>query len=47
MTDPTILFVKPNAISAKDKAALRKAGVIVVEVENPADRERQAEDWTS
>lgn len=37
MTNPTILFVKPKAVSTKDKSALRKAGVIVVEVENPAD----------
>lgn len=35
MTDPTILFVKPKAISNADKKALKSAGVIVVEVEDP------------
>lgn len=35
MTDPTILFVKPKAISPRDKKALQSAGVIVVEVEDP------------
>lgn len=35
MIDPTILFVKPKAISGTDKKALRMAGVIVVEVEDP------------
>lgn len=37
MSDPAILFVKPKAISAKDKKALQSAGVIVVEVENVND----------
>lgn len=36
MSDPAILFVKPKAISAKDKKALGAAGVIVVEVEDPS-----------
>jgi len=36
-TDPTILFVKPGAISSDDKTALSGAGVIVVEIENPQD----------
>lgn len=35
--DPTIMFVKPSAISADDKAALQRAGVIVIEIENPQD----------
>jgi hypothetical protein len=35
MTDPAILFVKPKAISRDDKAALQKAGVIVVEIADP------------
>lgn len=35
--DPAILFVKPKAISVRDKKALQAAGVIVVEVENVAD----------
>ena len=35
MSEPTILFVKPKAISARDKKALQGAGVIVVEVEDP------------
>lgn len=37
MEDPAILFVKPKAIKAGDKTALRRAGVIVIEVANPAD----------
>lgn len=37
MTDPAILFIKPKAISASDKKALRAAGVVVVEIDNPAD----------
>lgn len=37
MSDPAILFVKPNAIGPEDKTALRDAGVIVVEIDNPAD----------
>jgi hypothetical protein len=37
VTDPAILFVKPKAISQRDKKALQSAGVIVVEVENPSD----------
>ena len=34
--EPAILPVKPGSINAKDKAALRKAGVTVVECEDPA-----------
>lgn len=37
MSDPSILFVKPKAINAKDKKALQQIGVVVVEVENVAD----------
>lgn len=37
MTEPTILFVKPEAISAEDKATLKEAGVIVIEIDDPAD----------
>lgn len=37
MNDPAILFVKPRAISAKDKKALQAAGVVVIEVENPGE----------
>ena len=37
MGDPAILFVKPKAISARDKKALQSAGVIVVEIDNPQD----------
>lgn len=33
--DPPILFVKPGAIQKRDKSALSKAGVIVVEVDDP------------
>lgn len=36
MSDPSILFVKPRAISSKDKKVLQSAGVIVVEVDDPA-----------
>jgi hypothetical protein len=35
--DPAILFVKPKAISQRDKKLLRDAGVIVVEIDNPSD----------
>lgn len=35
MADPSILFVKPAAISDKDKRALKSAGVIVVEIDDP------------
>ncbi len=34
-TDPTIMFVKPSAISADDKSTLRDAGVIVIEIDDP------------
>lgn len=37
MSEPAVLFVKPGAIKPEDKAALRDAGVVVVEVENPDD----------
>jgi len=37
MAEPSILFVKPKAISFKDKRTLSQAGVIVIEIENPAD----------
>jgi hypothetical protein len=37
VTDPTILFVKPKAISTNDKKALQAAGVIVVEVDDVAN----------
>lgn len=37
MTDPTVMFVKPGAIAQRDKNTLRKAGVIVIEIENPQD----------
>jgi hypothetical protein len=35
MADPAVLFVKPGAVKAADKTALRKAGVIVVEIADP------------
>lgn len=35
MADTAILFVKPRAISAKDKKALQGSGVFVVEIDNP------------
>lgn len=37
MSDPAILFVKPRAISVKDKRVLQTAGIIVIEIENPQD----------
>ncbi|HZP77509.1 MAG TPA: hypothetical protein VFB45_15300 [Pseudolabrys sp.] len=37
MKDPAILFCKPQAIDDASKAALTKAGVIVVEVAEPHD----------
>lgn len=36
MSDPSILFVKPKTISTKDKKVLQGAGVIVVEIDDPA-----------
>lgn len=36
MTEPTILFVKPKSISPSDKTQLRKAGVTVIEIEDPS-----------
>src|SRR5262245_12591862 len=36
-TDPAILFIRPNAISRADKKKLEQAGVLIVEIENPAD----------
>jgi hypothetical protein len=35
MNDPAIMPVKIGTLSAEDKAALREAGVIVIEHENP------------
>lgn len=34
MSDPAILFVKPKAISQRDKKTLQAAGVVVVEVDD-------------
>jgi len=36
MSEPAILPTKSGAITAKDKVILRKAGVIVVECDDPA-----------
>lgn len=36
MGEPMILFVKPKAISRRDKSALQTAGVIVIEIDDPA-----------
>lgn len=33
--EPTIMFVKPGAISADDKATLHGAGVLVIEIDDP------------
>lgn len=37
MSEPLILPVKPGSISKADKAKLSKAGVIVVEHDNPSE----------
>jgi hypothetical protein len=37
MTEPVLLPVKPGTLNAKDKATLRKAGVIVIEHDNPSE----------
>lgn len=35
--EPTLLPVKPGTLSPEDKNALRNAGIIVIEHENPAE----------
>jgi hypothetical protein len=35
MIDAAVLFVKPGAVRPSDKGALRKAGIVVVEVDDP------------
>lgn len=35
MSDPTILIVPPQKLSAKDKRELVKAGVLVIEMDDP------------
>jgi hypothetical protein len=35
MSDPAVLFVRPKAISARDKKTLSSSGVIVVEIDDP------------
>lgn len=35
--EPTLLPVKPGTLTKQDKATIRKAGVIVVEHENPTE----------
>jgi hypothetical protein len=37
MIDAAVLFVRPGAIRPSDKGALRKAGIVVVEVADPQD----------
>jgi hypothetical protein len=37
MSDPAILFVKPKAISPRDKKMLSDAGIFVVEIDDPAN----------
>lgn len=36
MSEPSVLFVRPGAIKPNDKGRLYKAGVIVVEVDDPS-----------
>ena len=33
--DPAILFAKPKAVSKADRAALKEAGVLVIELDDP------------
>lgn len=35
MTDPAILFAKPGVVKPADKKALKTAGVLVIEIEDP------------
>lgn len=35
MNEPPILFVKPRALSNPDKRRLRRAGIIVIEIDDP------------
>lgn len=35
MRDPAILFVKPQAISQRDKKMLQGAGILIVEINDP------------
>lgn len=37
MSDPVILIVPPQGLTARDKRELHKAGVIVIEMENPQE----------
>lgn len=37
MSDVAVLFAKPGSVKPADKRALSKAGIIVVEVADPAD----------
>lgn len=35
MSETEILFVKPGALKATDKARLSKAGIVCIEIDNP------------
>jgi dihydroxyacid dehydratase/phosphogluconate dehydratase len=35
MSEPSILFVRPKAISQRDKKLLREAGILIVEIDDP------------
>jgi outer membrane receptor for monomeric catechols len=37
MSEPAILFMKPSAISADDKLELKNAGILVIEIDDPAN----------
>jgi predicted ATPase len=37
MSEVAVLFCKPGAVKPSDKGALRKAGIVVVEVAEPND----------
>lgn len=34
-SEPTIMFVRPGAVSADDKTTLHGAGIIVIEIDDP------------
>jgi hypothetical protein len=36
MSDPTIFVCKPKSIAASDKAKLSKAGIIIIEMDDPS-----------
>lgn len=37
MSEKSVLAVRPGAVNQKDRAALREAGIVVIEVDDPAN----------